>query len=148
MEIKIKKLREGAIIPCKATAGSAAYDVYIPQDYTVKQGRQVIPLGFAIEMPYGLEAKIEPRSGFASKGMEAADRIRHDCDVISGKIDSDYRGECGVIVNNRSCEFRLQAGARVAQMTIYWVEDAEFTPAQELSDTDRGEGGFGHSGVH
>lgn len=155
MKIKIMPLSELAIMPKKATQGAAAYDVYVPKSTFVKTGRQVIPLDFGIELPYGYEAKIEPRSGFSSKGMEGKCLVdtfaneptkRFDCDVIQGKIDSDYRGNVGIIVHNRDCEFLIERKTRIAQLTIYKVEDAEFELADELTETDRGNGGYGSTG--
>lgn len=70
MKVRFKKLLPGAILPKKATEGSAAYDLYVPEDIIIKSGRQIIPLGFAMEMKQGYEALIDPRSGFSSKGME------------------------------------------------------------------------------
>lgn len=131
MKVKFKKLLPGAVLPKKATEGSVAYDLYVPEDITIKPGRQIIPLGFAMEMEDGYEALVDPRSGFSSKGMEgyllgniltcnilagevfrmgaqtpltegvALETSRFDCDVIEGKIDWDYRDECKVIVHNR-----------------------------------------------
>ena len=152
MEIKIQKLSGKAIIPTKMTKGSAAYDLYAPFDQIIVQGRQVIDLYLAIELPEGYEAKIEPRSGYASKGFAGAldntqePNVRFDCDVIVGKIDSDYRGGFGVIVNNRDRAFFIKRGQRIAQLTIYKVEEAEFTEVEELSETEREKGGFGHTG--
>lgn len=147
MKVRIKKLSEGAVLPKKATAGAAAYDVYLPQNHLVNPGRQILPLDFAIELPYGYEAKIEPRSGFSSKGMEDQYCERKDADVLVGKIDSDYRGNVGVIVSSHeSYPFQVTKGTRIAQMTIYKVEDADFEEAEELTETDRGEGGYGSSG--
>lgn len=147
MKIKFKPLSELAFMPKKATVGAAAYDVYTPEGRIVNTGRQVIPLDFAIELPYGYEAKIEPRSGFSSKGMEGiysgTEKRRFDCDVIQGKIDSDYRGCVGVILKNNDIPFLLERGTRVAQLTIYKVEEAEFEVTNELTETDRGHGGFG-----
>lgn len=140
-----------AIIPTKATPGSAAYDVYCPVDTRLRSGRQVIPLGFAIELPDGYEAKIEPRSGYSSKGFAATlgvKEYRIDADVIPGKIDSDYRSGVGVIVHSKENRIHIiKAGQRIAQLTIYKVETADFSEVDELTDTERGEGGFGHSGV-
>lgn len=163
MEIKIKKLTEDAIIPKKATPGSAAYDIYCPRLVRLANGRQVIKLGFAMELPKGYEAKIEPRSGYSSIGfpvlsfepfmhngkMIEPNEIRVNADVIVGKIDSDYRGEVGVIVKaDMDCCHRIvSAGQRIAQMTIYKVEDVEFEEVEELSKTERGERGYGSSGV-
>lgn len=152
MKIRIKPLSELAIMPKKATEGAAAYDVYVPKSTYVKRGRQVIPLDFGIELPYGYEAKIEPRSGFSSKGMEGVlvlgtfeeePKARFNCDVIQGKIDSDYRGNVGVIVNNQDMEFLIPRKARIAQLTIYKVEEAEFELTEELTETERNDGGFG-----
>ena len=162
MKVKFKKLHEGAKLPKKATAGSAAYDLVTPEDTILKQGRAIIPLGFAMEMEQGYEALIDARSGFSSKGMEGykvswvsasgQDPVvckvaeRFDCDVIEGKIDSDYRNGVGVIVINRGCDFLVKAGTRIAQMTFHKVEDVDWEMAEELSETDR-KGGFGHSGT-
>lgn len=170
-------------MPKKATAGSAAYDLFVPKDIIVERGRQVIPLCFAMEMGDGYEALIDARSGFSARGMEGYRVItsyrfdnhfgsltiprrntgpeceevkitrsvnieaeRFDCDVIQGKIDSDYRNDVGVIVHNRGCEFLLKAGTRIAQMTFVKVEDADWLEVDELSETDR-EGGFGSTGT-
>ena len=166
MIVKIKKLAEGAILPKKATVGSAAYDLYVPKDTVVVPGRQIVPLGFAMEMEQGYEALIDARSGFSAKGMEGygAYRMfdstphgqvdtmrtkaeRFDSDVIQGKIDSDYRDGVGVIINNRSCRsFLLKEGTRIAQMTFHKVEDVEWEETDTLSETDR-DGGFGSTGT-
>lgn len=149
-KVKFKPLSEFAFLPKKATKGAAAYDVYTPLGVIINKGRHIIPLDFAIELPYGYEAKIEPRSGFSSKGMEglysSTERRRFDCDVLQGKIDSDYRGNVGVIVHNRDCEFLLERGTRIAQLTIYKVEDIEFEITDELNESERNNGGFGSTG--
>lgn len=165
MKIKFKKLHEGARLPKKATEGSAAYDLYLAEDVIIKPGRQVIPLGFAMEMPEGIQALIDPRSGFSSKGMEGCkmnlkfsnvepfyelipteEIARFDCDVIEGKIDSDYRDGVGVIIHNHDCIFLVKAGTRIAQMTFSKVESPVFEEVEELSESNR-EGGFGSTGA-
>lgn len=150
MEIKIKKLMPEAIVPRKATPGSVAYDCFAPFDYIVKPGRQVMPLHFALELPEGYEAKIEPRSGFSSKGMLgyiSGYKIRTNADVLPGKIDSDYRGGVGVIIfSAEPSTFTLRAGTRLAQMTIYKGEQVDFIETDTLSETQRGSGGFGYTG--
>ena len=104
----------GGLLPKKGSDYAAAYDVYVKEDYELKQSRQVIPLGFCIELPVGWKANMRPRSGFSAKGMEAEVRttyrrftgegytvskqVRIDADVLLGLIDSDYRDEVGVIV--------------------------------------------------
>lgn len=165
MEIKIKKLRDDAIIPEQATKGAAAYDLAVPDDIVIHPGRQVVPLGFALSLPKYHEAKIEPRSGYSSKGF--AGYVRHrkesllffvecgwsdketrlDADVVVGKVDSDYRGGIGVIVNSHeNRDFLIKRGQRIAQMTIYRVNKADFLEVEELDNTERNTGGFGHSG--
>lgn len=179
MEVKFKKVKEGAKLPMKATAGSAAYDLYAPEDVIIKPGRQVLDLGFCMEMPDNIQALVNPRSGFSSKGMEGylvltlvkcepnpdanteansykigkdvqavlLDPERFDCDVIEGKIDSDYRGPVGVILCSRDeRSFLIKAGTRIAQMTFTKVETIEWDVVDELSETDR-DGGFGSTGA-
>lgn len=152
MKVRIKKLTSNAIMPTKATDGAAAYDLYVPYGFGLGHGRAVIRLGLAIEVPKGYEAKIEPRSGYASKGFEGfnahTNRKRYNCDVIVGKIDSDYRGEIGVIVNNNDVGFTIKKGQRIAQLSFYKVEDAEFIESEDLSRTKRGTGGFGSTGSY
>lgn len=153
MEVKIKKLSKEAIVPKKATDGSAGYDLYTPCNYHVKKDRQVVKLGFAIQLPKGYHADIDPRSGFSAKGMEGyfeGDAIAHrfDSDVVHGMVDSDYTGEVGVIINNRSgFEFDIPKNTRIAQMTIIKDEDADFVEVEDLDETKRGDGGFGHTGL-
>lgn len=156
MEVKIKRLSEEAFIPQKATKGAVAYDLKVPRLTLVKTGRNIIPLDFAIELPDGYEFKIEPRSGFSSKGFEGHrldgngepyPAIRFDADVEVGKVDSDYRGNVGVIVNNHDIPFWVVSGERIAQGTIYKTPDALFVEVSELSETERGEGGYGHTGT-
>ncbi len=145
MKVKIK-LEPGGITPSKATAGAAAYDVYAPADFKVKAGRSVMPLNFCIELPKGYEAMIEPRSGFSSKGIRGkvgSAHFNYDADVLPGKIDSDYRGVVGVIINNRDEWFIIPKGLRIAQMTLRKVAEADFIEVEQLSETKRGAGGFG-----
>lgn len=179
--VKIKKLHPDAVMPTKATPQSIGYDLYVKQDICIEHTRQVIPLGFAIELPDGIEAKIEPRSGFSSKGIEGfalkpgspveyrldvkhisndADeelwqRIdkaeRFNADVLVGKVDPDYRDEVGVIIRNNEPgkPFLIAKGTRIAQMTFYPVAQfpGGFEVVEELSETERADGGFGHSGT-
>lgn len=178
MNIKIKKLREDALLPVKKTEDAIGYDLAVPCDICIERKRQVIPLGFALELPKGIEAKVEPRSGFSSKGIEGFELLKpaeplvkyprdtedydgplfsrvdkadyFNADVIVGKIDPDYRGECGVIILNHEPNrpFLIKAGTRIAQMTFYYVvEVAQFDVVEELTETKRGTGGFGHTGA-
>lgn len=146
--MKIQLLSEGARVPERATGGAVAYDLFLPSEVKIMPGRQIVPLDIAIELPVGIEAKIEARSGFASKGMEDIDGVRRDADALSGKIDYDYRGNICLIVNSHEKEpFTLAKGIRCAQMTFYRVELLDMDVVDELRKTDRGVGGFGHTGI-
>lgn len=135
---------KGAILPKRMTEGAAAYDLFLPQYVYVRSGRQVIGLGFSMEIPKGYAAEIQPRSGFSSKGMLDDSDERKDADVMYGLIDSDYRGEVGLIIrSNERFYFGIPYGTRIAQMIIRKVEDADFVESDSLSDTERGDGGFG-----
>ena len=178
LKVKIKKLHPDAVIPTKATPQSVGYDLYVKQDICIEHPRQVISLGFAIELPDGIEAKIEPRSGFSSKGIEGFalrsetlhERLYNDitvtseelwqridkterfnADVLVGKVDPDYRGEVGVIIRNNEPDrhFLVAKGTRIAQMTFYPVAQfpGGFEVSDELSETERADGGFGHTGI-
>lgn len=171
VKVKIKKLHPDAVIPTKATPQSIGYDLYVKQDICIEHTRQVIPLGFAIELPDGIEAKIEPCSGFSSKGIEgfALKEFTPDCgiaeglwqridkkerfnaDVLVGKIAPDYRGKVEVIIHNNEPgrHFLIAKGTRIAQMTFYPVAQfpCGFEIAEELSETERADGGFGHTGI-
>lgn len=173
VRIRIKRLRDDVTLPAKATPQSVGYDLFMPYDFCVDHQRHVIPLGFAIELPDGIEAKIEARSGFSSKGVEGfalreesinrrgessdtqlwqrIDKAEcFDADVLTGKVDPDYRGEVGVIIRNNdmSRPFLIAKGTRIAQMTFYPVAQPDsFETVDELSATERADGGFGHSGI-
>lgn len=144
MEIKIKKLTEGAKLPQRMSFGAAAYDLFLPQEVYIRPGRQVIGLGFSMEIPNGYAAEIQPRSGFASKGMLDDSDERMDADVMYGLIDSDYRGEVGVIIHSKErFSFGVPKGMRIAQMIIRKVEEPAFVEVESLDETERGDGGFG-----
>jgi dUTP pyrophosphatase len=102
--------------------------------------RVVVPTGLSVELPEGYEMQIRPRSGMAA---------RHGLTVLNtpGTIDPDYRGEIGVIVANLSAtDYELKPGERIAQMVVARFERIEWEPTDTLSSTERGSGGFGHTG--
>ena len=139
MEIDVNiKLLEDGIIPVYKTEGSAGADCFSRVDAVIKPHEtKVIPLGFAVEIPNGYEMQIRPRSGLATKGKQA----------IFGTIDSDYRGEVGAIIYNSSDnEFVVKKGDRIAQCLIAPVIIASFNAVDKLSETERGNGGFGSTG--
>lgn len=144
--IGIKKLSEDALIPMRATDGAACFDLYIPRETAIQKGRNIIPLDIAIELPHGTYAEIRPRSGFSAKGMEDVHGCRRDADVLHGCVDSDYKGNIGVIIRSEDF-FVLGKGTRVAQMLIANYRLCELEEVDELSSSERGEGGFGSTGI-
>lgn len=144
MKIKIKKLNENATIPTYGSLYAAGADLYacIEEDTVIESGQtKLIKTGLAIELPIGYAAFIYARSGLASKrGLAPANKV--------GVIDCDYRGEIMVALHNHSqTEQTVSKGERVAQMVIAPYITAEFEEADELSDTARGDGGFGSTGT-
>lgn len=130
-------------MPAYATEQSAGMDLRasLTESVTLKpMERRLIPTGLYIELPAGYEAQIRPRSGLAlKKGITVLN--------TPGTIDADYRGEIGVILINLSAEpFVIENGERICQMVIARYESAELIEVEELSETERGEGGFGHTG--
>ena len=131
-------------LPEYATEQSAGMDLRANIDAPVTLEplqRALIPTGLFMALPKGYEAQVRPRSGLA---------IKHGIGVLNapGTIDADYRGEIKVILVNLSAEpFTINDGDRIAQMVIARHETIAWQPAMELSETERGAGGFGHSGV-
>lgn len=148
MKIKIKKTDINAFVPTKGSVGAGAYDLYAPHNVFIKaNARTIINIGIAIELPQGYVADIRPRSGYSAKGFASADDGRYDADVLLGTIDSDYRGDIGVIIRNNGEEFMIGRKQRIAQMLIHKSEDVEFDEVEELSQTERGKNGFNSTGV-
>lgn len=153
MEVKIKL--NGGIMPQKQHEGDAAFDLYVPEDVEVFSGRQVVDMKFAIELPKGKAAIIQPRSGCSLRGIEVFNErglSKHlDADVKIGLIDSNYRKNCGTIMQVREVfeegeRWFIKKGSRISQMRIVDVPEVELIEADELSKTER-EGGFGSTGV-
>ena len=142
MDIKIK-IFEGGKLPVYKTKGASCADCYARlegKDFTVifPNERELIPLGFALELPEGYEAVIRPRSGMMSKGIDEA----------IGTIDSDYRGEIrACIINNTTQRIKIYNGDRICQMKIQESRQFNFKVVDELTETERGAGGFGSTGV-
>lgn len=144
MKIKTKILKEGARLPFRATEGSAGSDIFarIDNDVTVEAGKTaMIPAGIAIEIPIGFGGFMFPRSSLATKyGITLPNCV--------GVIDSDYRGEISVpVINLGSESFTVKDGDRIAQLVIMPYEAAEYETVSELSQTERGVGGFGSTGL-
>ena len=143
MKVNIKKLNENAIIPTYGSQYAAGADLYacLEGELTIEPNQTVlVKTGIAIEVPVGYGAFIYARSGLASKrGLAPANKV--------GVVDCDYRGEVMVALHNHSTSAKsILPGERIAQMVIAPYITAEFTEVESLSDTDRGEGGFGSTG--
>ena len=143
-EIRIT-LREGASAPSYASAGSAGADVraYLPDGVvTIEPGKAVlIPTGICAAIPEGYEIQVRPRSGLA---------LKKSITVLNtpGTIDSDYRGEIGIIlINHSDAPFTVSHGDRIAQLVFARYSSAVYTVVSELDETQRGSGGFGSTGV-
>ena len=142
MKIKIINKSKNAL-PSYSTDLSAGMDLRANLDSPVIMeplGRVLVPTGLYIELPSGYEAQIRPRSGLA---------IKKGITVLNspGTIDADYRGQiCVILINLSSDDFTIENGDRICQMVIASHEKAEWLPVEVLDDTERGAGGFGHTG--
>jgi dUTP pyrophosphatase len=142
MIVKIKKLSDSAKTPEYATPGSAGVDLCSAISTTIEPGKiALVKTNISIEMPPNIEAQIRSRSGLAFKnGIFVLN--------APGTIDSDYRGDVGVILANFSDNaFDVKVGDRIAQMVFAKVIKPDFSESSDLSLTSRGDGGFGHTGV-
>ena len=143
IDVRIKKLRENAVIPTYGSEYAAGADLYaaVDEPVTIQAGEtKLIPTGLAFEIPEGYAGFIYARSGLASKrNLAPANKV--------GVIDSDYRGEVMTALHNHGKETQtIEAGERIAQMVIAPYITAEFILSDSLDDTERGEGGFGSTG--
>jgi len=144
MNVRIRKLRDSATLPSYQTEHSAGMDIAADLDapLVVAPGERVlIPTGLALALPPGFEAQIRARSGLSYRhGLTMANGV--------GTIDADFRGELKILVVNSGSEpFTVEPGMRVAQMVIARYERVQWQQVDELDDTTRGSGGFGHTGT-
>ncbi|MDE6126137.1 MAG: dUTP diphosphatase [Muribaculaceae bacterium] len=146
MALKVKIINKSHHpMPAYATPGSAGMDVRAFLSEPVTLGpleRALVPTGLYMQLPQGYECQIRPRSGLA---------IKHGISLVNtpGTVDCDYRGEIGVIVINLSKEpFEIKDGERICQMVITRYERIEWEPVERIDHTERGDGGFGHSGLN
>ncbi|MGI0534970.1 dUTP diphosphatase [Bacillus pfraonensis] len=158
LRVKIKRLNESVEIPKYAREFDAGFDLVAAEDVIINPGEtKVIPTGLAFEIPPGYELQVRPRSGISRKTF-----LR----VVLGTVDSGFRGEVGVIVSNTSylgnsitlgindehgicasVKYEIKKGDRIAQGVIAPVETAHFVEVDKLSESERGKGGFGSTGV-
>jgi dUTP pyrophosphatase len=139
MKVELKLLSEAAKTPTKGTDQAAGYDLYAAQNAEIDPlKRALIKTNISIAIPKGYYGRIAPRSGLAYK---------NGIDVMAGVIDSDYRGDVGVILYNTGVDvFNIKQGDRIAQLIIEKCHVADWDLVEDLPDTDRGEGGYGHTG--
>jgi len=143
MQIRILKKHPDAIIPQYATAGASGLDLHarIPHDIYLQPGvRFTCPVGIGIELPEGFEAQVRGRSGMAKN---------HGVTVLNspGTVDADYRGEiCAILINHGDQAFKIEPNQRIAQLVIAPVVRVELVQDGELTETERGDGGFGSTG--
>jgi dUTP pyrophosphatase len=146
VRLKVKRLEgsEDLPLPAYESEGSSGMDIRacVKEPLMLGPGEiRLIPTGLVFSLPPGYEAQVRPRSGLA---------LRHGIGMVNspGTIDSDYRGEVGVILVNWGTEpYRIERGHRIAQLVISRVSRAEVMEVVEVDETPRGEGGFGHTGV-
>lgn len=140
--IRFRKLDSSATIPSQAHPGDAGLDLSSIEDVTIAPGaRRLVRTGLAVEIPDGFEGQVRPRSGLA---------LKHGITVLNapGTIDAGYRGEVGVVLANfGEAPFAVEKGMRIAQLVIAAVARVTIEVADSLSSSERGEGGYGSSGV-
>lgn len=143
--LEVKKLHSDAVIPSYQTEGASGFDLHALEDIYVEFGKTVlVKTGLSFEIPRGFEMQIRPRSGFSKKTKL---RVSNS----PATIDSDYRGDVGILIDNIGTEldggYLIKKGDRIAQGVICPVERVFFLEVEDLSDTERGDGGFGHTGI-
>ncbi|XP_069938091.1 deoxyuridine 5'-triphosphate nucleotidohydrolase, mitochondrial [Cherax quadricarinatus] len=138
--LRFKKLTHNALTPSKGSKFAAGYDLCSAYDVTVPAtGKALIKTDIQVELPEGCYGRVAPRSGLAWK---------NHIDVAAGVIDRDYRGNVGVVLfNHAKVEFQVKKGDRIAQLICERIFYPELEEVEELADTERGEGGFGSTGI-
>ena len=142
--MEIRFVSKGGALPAYATEGSSGVDLraYIEEPITLMPGeRRLVPTGLFVEIPQGVEAQIRARSGLA---------IKHGIGLVNGvgTVDSDYRGEWNIPLINWGQEpYTIHSGDRIAQVIFSRYEKADFVSVSQISETERGAGGFGHTGI-
>ena len=138
--LRVKCLRENAVLPKRGSEGAAGYDLNASCSCVIpSRGKGLVQTGLAISLPPGVYARIAPRSGLALKKF---------IDVGAGVVDSDYRGELGIVLYNHSEDnFKVNEGDRVAQLILEKIKTPVVQKVQTLDQTDRGARGFGSIGV-
>ncbi len=139
MLVKILKVNKDAVMPNYATNGDAGLDLYSLEDYILKPGeRKIFFTGIKMEFSKKYYVRVAPKSGLA---------LKYGIDTLGGVVDSGYRGEYGVILINHGQEnFNVEKGMKIAQIIFERIGRAKFKVVSNLSDTERKDGAFGHTG--
>ena len=142
MNLKIKRIDPNAKLPEYAHPGDAGLDLFSVEEIDINPGDSIlVRTGIIIELPPGTEAQVRPRSGLA---------LKHQVTLLNtpGTIDEGYRGEVGVIMINHGKEvFHIHIGMKIAQMVVQYVLQVDVEECDSMSDSQRGEGGFGSTGM-
>ncbi|KAF0982023.1 hypothetical protein FDP41_011884 [Naegleria fowleri] len=138
--MRVKKLSEFAILPVRSSQFAAGFDLASAYDYVVPaRGKCLVKTDLAVAVPHGYYGRVAPRSGLAVKNF---------IDVGAGVVDSDYRGNLGVLLFNHGDEdFKIARGDRIAQFVIEQIALPDIVEVDDLDETERGAGGFGSTGV-
>ena len=138
--LRVKKHSTNAKLPYRSSANAAGYDLYASDDVTIPaNGKKLIPTDISLEVPLGFYGRVAPRSGLA---------LNHHLDVGAGVIDPDYRGKLGVLIFNFSGkEYEVKTGNKIAQLLLEKIITPLVEEVDELESTERGEGGFGSTGL-
>ena len=138
--LRVKKHSIDAKLPCRSSQYAAGYDLYASEDITVPaKGKALVSTGISVQIPMGYYGRVAPRSGLA---------LNHHLDVGAGVIDADYRGKVGILLFNFSSEdFMVKIGNKVAQLLLEKIITPVVEEVSELDSTERGEGGFGSTGI-
>lgn len=139
-QLLVQRLSASAKLPTRGSAQAAGYDLSSSADMVIpSKARAIVPTDLRIAVPAGTYGRVAPRSGLA---------VKHFIDVGAGVIDADYRGPVGVVLFNfGENDFEIKTGDRIAQLVLEKIETPEVVDVAELSETQRGAGGFGSTGV-
>ena len=140
LPLRVVRLSSAATLPIRGSSSAAGYDLCSAGDHTVPaRGKQIVPTDLSIAVPPGTYGRVAPRSGLA---------VKHFIDVGAGVIDEDYRGNVGVVLfNHGSADFDVKRGDRIAQLVLERIVTPEVVEVERLDETQRGEGGFGSTGI-
>lgn len=149
MNIGVKKIHENAVIPQFAHATDTGFDLFTVENTIIQANKKsIVRTGLIFDLPYGWGIQVRNKSGITVKGVPNLLGYNADITVYIGTIDSAYRGELGIMVKNETEEtIVIPSGTKLAQGVLEKVYQCTFTEVEEVSETDRGNGGFGSTGV-